>query len=112
MDNLDALLHQPLRTQIAAYLAGSGEAAFSELRRELAVSDGNLESHLKKLIAAGYVAVRKESGEGRPQSYYALTEVGLAALRTYVAALQRLLAFDTAESGGQPLGALRPNIAM
>ncbi|MDD5330319.1 MAG: transcriptional regulator [Sulfuricella sp.] len=112
MDNLDALLHQPLRTQIAAYLAGSGEAAFSELRRELAVSDGNLESHLKKLIAAGYVTVRKESGEGRPQSYYALTEAGLAALRVYVAALQRLLAFDTAESGSLPSGALKPNIAM
>lgn len=108
MDNLDALLHQPLRTQIAAYLAGSGEAVFSELRRELAVSDGNLESHLKKLIAAGYVAVRKESGEGRPQSYYALTEAGLAALRAYVAALQRLLAFDSLESDSQPLGTLRP----
>jgi predicted ArsR family transcriptional regulator len=112
MDNLDALLHQPLRTQIAAYLAGSGEAAFSELRRELAVSDGNLESHLKKLIAAGYVAVRKESGEGRPQSYYALTETGLAALRAYVAALQRLLAFDTAENAGRPSGVLRPSSAL
>lgn len=112
MNNLDPLLHQPLRTQVAAYLAGSGEAAFSELRRELAVSDGNLESHLKKLIAAGYVAVRKESGEGRPQSYYALTEVGLAALRAYVAALQRLLVFDTAESAGAPLGALRPKTTM
>ena len=99
-------------TRLRVDLAGSGEAAFSELRRELAVSDGNLESHLKKLIAAGYVAVRKESGEGRPQSYYALTEVGLAALRTYVAALQRLLAFDTAESGSLPVGALRPNTAM
>lgn len=112
MDNLDALLHQPLRTQIAAYLAGSGEAAFSELRRELAVSDGNLESHLKKLIAAGYVAVRRESGAGRPQSYYALTEAGLAALRAYVAALQRLLAFGAAESAVRPLEALRPGAAM
>ena len=112
MDNLDALLHQPLRTQIAAYLAGSGEAAFSELRRELAVSDGNLESHLKKLIAAGYVAVRKESGEGRPQSYYALTETGLDALRAYVAALQRLLAFDKTESASPLFGMLRPDAAM
>lgn len=102
MDTLDALLHQPLRTQIAAYLAGSGEATFSELRRTLDVSDGNLESHLKKLIAADYVAVRKESGEGRPQSVYCLTETGLAALRVYVAALQRLLPFAAAPSADQP----------
>ena len=63
METLDPTLHQPLRTQIAAYLAGSGEATFSELKRELAVSDGNLDSHIKKLIAVDYVEVRKESSE-------------------------------------------------
>ncbi|MBS4098593.1 MAG: transcriptional regulator [Sulfuricella sp.] len=107
MDNLDALLHQPLRTQIAAFLAGSGEATFSELRRELDVSDGNLESHLKKLIAADYVAVRKESGAGRPQSYYTLTATGLDALRAYVAALQRVLAFGAAKPAAPPLEAMQ-----
>jgi len=99
MDSLDALLHQPLRTQIAAFLAGAGEVTFTDLKRRLEVSDGNLESHLKKLITAGYVSVRKESGEGRPQSFYALTPGGQTALRDYVAALQRLLVFDTAPVG-------------
>lgn len=99
MDSLDALLHQPVRTQIAAFLAGAGEATFSELKRRLDVSDGNLESHLKKLIAADYVAVRREIGAGRPQSCYALTPAGHAALRDYVAALQRLLLFDSVSAG-------------
>ncbi|WP_051937739.1 transcriptional regulator [Ferriphaselus sp. R-1] len=94
MDALDPLLHQPLRTQLAAYLAGAGEATFTDLRRQLDVSDGNLDSHLKKLIAADYISVRKESGGVRPQSYYALTVIGQQALRDYVAALQRLLTFD------------------
>ena len=31
---------------------------FSDLKRQLAVSDGNLDAHLKKLLAADYVAVR------------------------------------------------------
>ena len=94
MENLDALLHQPLRTQIAAFLAGAGEATFTELRQRLEVSDGNLESHLKKLIAAEYVAVRRETGAGRPQSYYVLTRSGHAALRKYVVALQRVLGLE------------------
>jgi predicted ArsR family transcriptional regulator len=93
--DLDALLHQPLRTQIAAFLAGAGSATFSELKRQLDVSDGNLESHLKKLIAGDYVAVRKESGEGRKQTHYELTGIGREALQSYIQALQKVLAFDT-----------------
>src|SRR5687768_4943566 len=91
METLDAVMHQPLRTQIVAYLAGAQQATFTELRTALEVSDGNLESHMKKLIAAGYVEVSKQSGEGRTQSYYTLTRAGRAALKAYVNALQRLL---------------------
>ena len=91
MEPLDPVLHQPSRTHIAAFLVGCGEATFGELKRALGISDGNLESHLKKLIAAGYVVVRKETGGGRPQSFYALTAPGQAALKAYVAAFQRLL---------------------
>lgn len=91
MEELDPLLHQPLRTQLVAFLAGAGEQTFSDLKRQLAVSDGNLDAHLKKLLAADYVAVRKESGNGRPQSFFTLTPAGLAALNAYVQALQRLL---------------------
>jgi DNA-binding MarR family transcriptional regulator len=93
--DLDALLHQPLRTQIAAFLAGAGSATFSELKRQLDVSDGNLESHLKKLIAGDYLAVRKESGEGRKQTHYELTPTGRDALQCYIQALQTVLALDT-----------------
>lgn len=99
---LDPLLHQPLRTQIAAYLAGSGEATFSDLRRLLDVSDGNLDAHLKKLLAAGYVEARKCRGSGRPQTIYALTPAGREALRGYVAALQGLIAF--AQTRGDAAG--------
>lgn len=107
MNDLDVLLHQPLRTQLAAFLAGAGEATFSELKRQLDVSDGNLDSHLKKLIDAGYVATRKESGSGRPQSYYALTPVGTEALRNYVAALQKLLPFEQGPSKSVQKSTLR-----
>jgi predicted ArsR family transcriptional regulator len=105
MEILDPLLHQPLRTQLAAYLAGAGEASFAELKRTLQVSDGNLDSHLKKLIAADYISVRRVEGPGRPQTCYALSPTGLAALQTYVAALHRLL-----PTGGQTRQGTDPTI--
>lgn len=99
MEELDPILHQPLRTQLVAFLAGAGEQTFSDLKRQLGVSDGNLDSHLKKLLAADYVAVRKETGKGRPQSFFTLTSNGHAALQTYVQALQHLL-FQQADDHG------------
>ncbi len=99
MNELDVILHQPLRTQLVAFLAGADEVTFSDLKRQLDISDGNLDSHLKKLIAADYVTTRKETGSGRPQSFYALTPIGLDALRNYVKALQDLL----------PMGKQQPN---
>ncbi|MDQ2103412.1 winged helix-turn-helix domain-containing protein [Azospirillum isscasi] len=109
MDTLDPLLHQPLRTQIAAFLTGAGEATFTELKQRLEVSDGNLDSHLKKLIAAGYVSVRKDTGgEGRPQSSYALTPLGREALHGYIAALQRLLPMDRAAASATGMPLLKP----
>ncbi len=91
MATLDPLLHQPLRTQIAAYLAGSGEASFSELKRHIQVSDGNLDAHIKKLIAADYITTRKDASTGRTQTCYALTASGQQALQHYIHTLQQLL---------------------
>jgi DNA-binding MarR family transcriptional regulator len=88
---LDVVLHQPVRTQIVAYLIGREEATFSELKRVLRVSDGNLESHLKKMIAAEYITTRKDSSNARQQTVYSLTQGGRAALRQYMANLQQML---------------------
>jgi DNA-binding MarR family transcriptional regulator len=100
---LDVVLHQPVRTQIVAYLVGRGEATFSELKRVLQVSDGNLESHLKKLIAAEYIATRKDSSSARQQTVYSLTQGGRSALRQYMANLQRMLGFgEKQRSRGKP----------
>src|SRR3954463_11513124 len=92
---LDVVLHQPIRTQIVAYLIGREEATFSEFKRVLRVSDGNLESHMKKLIAAEYITTRKDASNARQQTVYSLTPGGRAALRRYMANLQQMLGFTT-----------------
>lgn len=108
MDELDPLLHQPLRTQLVSFLAGAGEATFGDLKRRLDVSDGNLDAHLKKLVAAGYVAVRKDMAGSRPQSCFALTPAGLAALSAYVQALQKLLPLEREAPQPPAAGKLEP----
>jgi DNA-binding MarR family transcriptional regulator len=90
VDALDPLLHQPLRTQIAAYLVGRGEASFSELKRVLQCTDGNLDAHIKKLLAADYVAQERRSGSARVQTTYVLTTTGRAAFAAYLTHLQKL----------------------
>lgn len=97
MDVLDPILHQPLRTQLAAFLAGAGEATFSELKRQLEVSDGNLDSHLKKMIAAEYINVRKDDSTARMQTSYTLSKTGRAALQRYILALQKMLHLNNVE---------------
>lgn len=89
---LDAVLHQPVRTRLVAFLAGRGEATFNEIKAAIGVTDGNLDSHIKKLTAAEYVTSRKESvDESRSQTFYSLTKQGEAEFRKYVRTLQDLL---------------------
>jgi DNA-binding MarR family transcriptional regulator len=90
VDALDPLLHQPLRTQLAAYLVGRGEATFSELKRVLQCTDGNLDAHLKKLLSADYLQQERRGGGTRVQTTYSLTATGRAAFSTYLAHLQKL----------------------
>lgn len=88
---LDPLLHQPLRTRLAALLAAGAPMSFADLKQQLEASDGNLESHMKKLLEAGYATATKVSGTGRAQTVYSLTVKGEEAFKTYIAALQSLL---------------------
>jgi predicted ArsR family transcriptional regulator len=94
---LDAILHQPIRTRIVAYLVSRGETTFMELKRVLEISDGNLESHLKKLISADYIITRKEGDNRRPQTLYTLTNIGHAAFSAYLTSLQNLLGVSLQE---------------
>jgi len=89
---LDAILHQPLRTRIAAFLSTRKEATFTELKTELGVTDGNLESHLKKMISSGYMQAKKTSvKQGRQTTVYSLTRKGKDSFENYLETLKRIL---------------------
>ena len=95
MEQLDPILHQPVRTRLMAFLTARGEATFKELKDCLQVTDGNLDAHIRKLTAAGFVSSRKDQlSHKRVQTFYSLTIKGNKAFSSYVSALQKLLNSD------------------
>lgn len=107
---LDPLLHQPARTQLVAFLSGRGEATFSELKRVLGVTDGNLGAHLGKLVEAGYIKSREETGGARPQTVFFLAPRGHKALAEYVSRLSALMNMSAgADAPPALLAALKHN---
>ena len=89
---LNIVLHQPVRTRIVAYLAARGATTFNELKQALDITDGNLDSHMKKLISAEYIETTKQAAsKGKQQTLYSLTETGHQEFEQYIEALKCLL---------------------
>jgi len=107
LPTLDPVLHQPARTQIVAFLSGRGEASFTDLKRALEVTDGNLGAHLGKLVEAGFVKSRDLTVHGRVQTVFRLTPIGRGALEQYVQRLSALMDFGARR---EPPMAARPDL--
>ncbi|MDE2805446.1 MAG: transcriptional regulator [Gemmatimonadota bacterium] len=81
-----------VRLAVIAELVSVDWATFSDLRRAIQTTKGNLSAHLAKLVDGGYVAERKRFVRRRPQTRYRLTEAGRAALVQHIQLLQDLIA--------------------
>src|SRR5208282_3958812 len=73
---LDRLIHDRLRLGILSALSVNPSLTFSDLKKLLDASDGNLSVHARKLEEAGYIQCAK-SFEGRvPKTEYRLSAPG------------------------------------
>ena len=90
ISQLDKTIHEKGRLSIMSLLAARTGWAFQDLKAELKMSDGNLITHLRTLIKAGYVAETREM-KTRPQTSYALTQEGRAAFGTYITLLESIV---------------------
>jgi predicted ArsR family transcriptional regulator len=93
LPKLEPVLHQPVRTRLVVALKSHGEISFTSLKAVLGVTDGNLDSHLKKLTAAGFIHTRFVS-DGRPKTLFSLSPSGLAAVSSYFSTLSDLMALS------------------
>jgi DNA-binding MarR family transcriptional regulator len=98
VSELDRVIHERIRLGVVSALAVNPALTFSELKEFLAVTDGNLSVHTRKLEDAGYVECQK-TFEGRiPRTEYRLTVAGRGALEKYLSHMESLI---QATRGGQ-----------
>lgn len=64
---------------------------FNSLKRLLDVTDGNLASHLKSLEKPGYISVKKEFLDRKPNTKYVATKRGKEAFTKHIKAIEQLL---------------------
>jgi len=86
----DPVIHAPKRLELCALLVPLEEAEFQLLREELDVSDSVLSKHIRQLVEAGHVKVRKSNFDGRRRTWARLTRSGRKAFDAHVSELQRL----------------------
>ena len=90
-DALDRLIHERLRLGIVSALAVNDSLSFSDLKKLMKTTDGNLSVHARKLEEAEYIACTK-SFEGRmPKTEYRLTAAGRRALERYLDHMEALI---------------------
>jgi len=89
---LERVIHEKARLGILASLATHRDGlAFTDLKQQCALTDGNLNRHLQVLQDAGLVEVRKQTGEGRPQTYCRLTVEGRRRFVDYISVLEQVV---------------------
>jgi DNA-binding MarR family transcriptional regulator len=88
---LDRVIHEKGRLAIMSMLAASPELSFTELRDALAMTDGNLTTHIRTLQEAGYVSVTKSFQNKRPLTTCALTPAGTTAFKNYINLLETIV---------------------
>jgi DNA-binding MarR family transcriptional regulator len=88
---LDRLIHERVRLGIVSALAVNASLTFNELKDMMALTDGNLSVHARKLEDAGYVQCSK-TFEGRvPRTEFRLTDSGRRALEAYLNHMEAII---------------------
>ena len=89
--SLDRLIHERLRLGIISALSVNERLTFTDLKRLLQTTDGNLSVHARKLEDAQYIAVEKSFEARLPRTEYRLTAAGRRAFEKYLAHMEALI---------------------
>ena len=90
-ERLDKTIHEKARLSIMTLLASRAGWSFQELKAELGMSDGNLITHLRTLMAAGFVEEKKDDTGTRPRTTYGLHEEGRKRFKEYLEVLESIV---------------------
>ena len=93
-DQLDPVIHAPVRLRITVTLStlpAGDTVSFTRLQDLMALTPGNLITHLRKLEVAGYIRMDKTGSGVNAVTAVSLTDNGRAALENYTTTLRKLL---------------------
>jgi DNA-binding MarR family transcriptional regulator len=88
---LDRVIHEKGRLAIMSMLAATPELSFTEMRDTLAMTDGNITTHIRTLQEAGYISITKSFQNNRPLTTCSLTAAGKKAFTDYINLLERII---------------------
>jgi predicted ArsR family transcriptional regulator len=90
-NELDQVIHQPIRTKIMALLLNSGECDYSTIKNTLNISDGHMSTHMKVLVSEEYVEMEKTFVDNKPKTTYKVTKNGKKKFSEYVDTLRKIV---------------------
>lgn len=90
-EKLDRIIHQPIRTQIMAYLISRGSSDYTEIKKQLGLSDGHMTTHMRELLEHHYVEAKKRFIDNKPCTTYYITQKGQDAFAQYIIALKNII---------------------
>jgi DNA-binding MarR family transcriptional regulator len=88
---LDRVIHEKGRLAIMSMLAATPELSFTEMRDALAMTDGNITTHIRTLQEAGYISITKSFQNNRPHTTCSLTASGKKAFTNYINLLEAII---------------------
>ena len=90
MNDTSKVFESHIRLQMIASLSIS-DLTYKQMKEILGCTDGNMTTHTKKLIQEGFMVVKKEFVNNRPQTTYHLTDEGRKQFEDYVQLLNNLV---------------------
>jgi DNA-binding MarR family transcriptional regulator len=91
INGLNREFESRVRLGIMSVLMVNDKAEFKTLKELLELTDGNLASHLAALEKAGYIKVKKQFVDRKPNTTYSATSTGKRAFGDHLNLLEKFL---------------------
>lgn len=91
IDALNKAFDNRVRLGIMSLLLLHSSVDFNTLKKHLALSDGNLSSHMAALERERYISVKKKFIKSKPNTSYSVTALGRKAFKAHIAALEKII---------------------
>ena len=91
ISNINKVFESRVRLGIMSVLMVNESFDFISLKDTLAVTDGNLASHLKALEEKGMIKVNKQFIGRKPNTSYSITKTGAQSFRIHLKALEEII---------------------